>query len=106
MDDVGDILFCIGFSWLIITAMVTTPPIPSSSPCHDAMDMSPLPHKPAFSAMRAPMSPASNASMNLCSSPPSAAPTPELPRMDLPRRPGGLAEYANDFLEDSILLLT
>ncbi len=31
--------------------MVTTPPVPSSSPLptSDSMDISPLPHKPAFS---------------------------------------------------------
>lgn len=96
MGDVGEILVLSRFSWLIFTAMVTTPPIPSSSPCHDNMDMSPLPHKPAFSTARAPMSPTENVSMNMCSSPPTAAPTPELPRIDLPRRAGGLPEYVND----------
>ncbi|CAZ83266.1 unnamed protein product [Tuber melanosporum] len=69
---------------------VTTPPIPTSSPIGDAMDISPLPHKPAFQAMRTPMSPTPDLSMSICSSPPSVV--PELPRNDPPSRRPGLAE--------------
>lgn len=32
----------------IMLDRATTPPVPSSSPCGDMMDISPLPHKPPY----------------------------------------------------------
>ncbi|KAH8155133.1 uncharacterized protein LAJ45_00142 [Morchella importuna] len=82
-------------------ALPTTPVIPSSSPCHENMDLSPLPHKPAFSAsLMVPSSPTEartknqsrslSRTMSLCSSPPGpdpiSTPTPDIPRMDLTKK--------------------
>lgn len=55
---------------------VTTPPIPSSSPCcmPDSMDISPLPHKPAFSFVPAERS--------LPTPLPLGSPTPEMTSVD------------------------
>lgn len=67
------------------------------------MDISPLPHKPAFQAMRNPVSPTQDRGMNICSSPPSAV--PELPRNDPPARRPGLAEYVMlVFVFDNLVL--
>ena len=81
----------------MLIALVTTPPIPTSSPGQDSMDISPLPHKAPFAAVRSPLSPTvcnTTADVSLCSSPPTTG-SPQPSRIDPPRRPN-LAEYASD----------
>ena len=55
-------------------------PMPTSLPIVDAMDTSPLPDKPAFQAMRNPVSLTQDRGMKIFSSPPSTV--PKLPRRD------------------------
>jgi len=60
---------------LFRAAMVTTPPIPPSSPGNETMEISPLPHKAAYKRM--PFTPdygGRDRGMRLCSSPPTGSP--------------------------------